>query len=440
MHMRLRDVLVVGVIVRLAIAPFLAHPLDVFSWYTVGENVLNGRQHLSSLLVPYDYSFFLFVFPATLAFGFLSAYVGPYTIPMSSLNPVLNPGAQWNITVVPGPLFDLLVKLPLIVSDLIVALLIYRLVMQHLNDERIAVAASALWFLNPMTIWVSSAWGTFDTLPALFTVLGLYFVLDERFVYAGISVALAIAMKYYALVLVFPLLLLAWEKGRRRGLVQSFGGTAVTTILLSAPLLAETAPGYDLLASGSTPSGLYYSGLSFWTAVTLSYKGINLSLVSDILITVLLVTTYAWMWKKPAETDLFSASVYFGLPILVLLSTFRFVGENFFVWVLPFASILASRGARTRALFWLLSIVALVSSMTDSLLPYYMLPMAPWIGSFLASVLAAVGPYKVAPHGSVTEALSLGKIFLSALGVSAAAILLLTAREWLKGLRANLGH
>lgn len=436
--MRLRDVFVIGLIARLAIAPFFAHPFDVYAWYTTGQNALNGSQPFSSFLVPYAYSFFLFVFPATLAFNYLSVYTGSYTVPMSSLNPVLNPNVPMNITVVPGPLFDLLVKLPLIAADLIVALLVYKLVMRHLSDERLAVSASALWFLNPLTIWVSSGWGMFDTFPALFTILGLYLVLDKRFVYAGISVALAIAMKYYGIVIVFPLLLLAWQKGRSRGLAECFGGTAVTTIVLSIPLLAGTASPYTSLVSGSTPSGLYYSGLSFWTAITLSFEGINFSLISDVLVAVLLTAAYVWMWRRSPATALSSASVYFGLPILVLLAAFRFVGENYFVWILPFAAIIASRGIRYRWLFWAMSIVALVSSMTDSLLPYYMLPMATWIGGYLASLLVSVAPYRVAPGGSVTHTLSLGKVFLAAIGFSATAILVLTAREWLRGLRANL--
>src|ERR1017187_9480874 len=99
--MRLRDVLVLGVVVRVAIAPFFAHPFDIYSWYTVAESFLSGSQPLSSFLVPYSYSFFLFVFPAALAFSFLSGYIGSFTIPMSSLNPVLNPGTPINILVVP---------------------------------------------------------------------------------------------------------------------------------------------------------------------------------------------------------------------------------------------------------------------------------------------------------------------------------------------------
>jgi uncharacterized membrane protein len=358
---------------------------------------------------------------------------------MSSLNPVLNPGTPFNILVVPGPLFDLLVKLPLILSDLIIALLIYKLVKRYLGDERVAVSACALWFLNPLTIWVSSGWGMFDTLPALFTVLGLYFMLDKKFAYAGISLALSIVMKYYAVVLVFPLLLVAWEKGRWRGLAESLGSTAAVILVLSAPLLAKTASSYTTLVGGSASSGLSYSGLSFWTAITLFHAGINVSLISDVLVAALLAITCVWMWKRGPATGLVSAAIYFGLPILVLLAVFRFVGENYFIWILPFAAIIASRGTRYRWLFWAMSIVALVSSMTDSLLPYYMLPMATWIGGFLVSLLHTATPYRVAPGGSVTQSIALGKFFLSAIGISATAILVLTAREWLRDFRENLG-
>jgi len=45
--MRLRNVLLLGVIVRVAIAPFFAHPFDVYSWYTIGEIVVSGKQPLA---------------------------------------------------------------------------------------------------------------------------------------------------------------------------------------------------------------------------------------------------------------------------------------------------------------------------------------------------------------------------------------------------------
>ncbi len=426
----LRTVLILGLAIRLLLAPFFAHPFDVWAWYLNGQNFLSGTQPITSFLVPYGYALLLFVIPASLAFGALSSYTGAYTIPISSLNPALNPGAQWQITVIPGLLFNLLVKLPLIASDSIIALLLYRLVMKHLKDERLAIAVSAMWFLNPLTIWVSSGWGTFDTLPALFTVLALYFVMEDKLAYSGVSLALAIAMKYYAVVLIPSLLVLAWRRSRERGVLLASGGLVFSGLALFLPLLNSVTSTFVSLANGPSPSGIHYSGLSFWSAITLFSTGLDQSLVSAIILVLALLGVYAWIVRAHSERGLASYSAYFALPIMMLLLAYRFVGENYFIWLLPFASFLALGSVGVRRLYWIMSLIALASSMVDSLLPYYMLPMAPWIGGYLAGVLSAAGPYRVASQGSLEQGLSIGKVLLSALGVSSAIVIMMTALKW----------
>ena len=428
-----------GLAIRLAIAPFFAHPFDVYSWYAVGQGVLNGSQSLWSYLTPYGYAFFLFVFPASLVFQALSGVMGSQIIQMSSLNPVLNPGAPWNIPVVPGLLFDFLVKLPLIASDTIVALLLYRIVKAYDLDERLAVSAATLWFLNPLTIWVSSGWGMFDTLPALFTVLALYLVSKRRFAYSGISLALAVAMKYYAIVLVVPLMILAWRKGDKSGLLHSSIALIGVGFLLFASLFANVYSGFASLAVGGSPLELRYSGLSIWTAVTLFFPSFNQTVISSSLVAVVLVVSYYWMAKRRSP-GIYQTAILFALPILLLLLFFRFAGENYFVWLLPFASVLAVLDPRQKILYWGVSLVALLSSMINSFLPYYMLPMAPWLGNYLASALTAVAPYRVAPGGVVAQGLTLGKGMLAALGIATAGLLVAYATRWLSSTRRELGR
>lgn len=427
---KFRTVLAAGVVIRIVIAPFFAHPLDVYSWYIDGQNVANGVQPLWDYLVPYGYALFLFAFPATIVFQALSGVLGSHVTLMSSLNPALNPGAPWNITVVPGPLFDLLVKLPLIASDAIIALLLYKIVMRYNNDDRLAVSAASLWFLNPLAIWVSSGWGMFDTLPAFFTVLAFYLLMQQRFAYSGVSLALAVAMKYYAIVLVLPLVILAWRERRWNGLLRSSIGAAGAGFLLFSPLFAEISSSFTSLAGGASPTELHYSGLSIWTAVTLFYPSFNQTILSSSLVAIALVATYYWTAKN-ASSSYHLWVVFFGLPLLVLLLFFRFVGENYFIWLLPFASIITAMESRLKLLYWGVSLVALLSSLVNSLLPYYMLPMAPWMGGYLASALSAVAPYRVAPSGVVVQGWTLGKAALAGLGVVIAVLLGATALQWL---------
>ena len=58
-----------------------------------------------------------------------------------------------------------------------------------------------------------------------------------------------------------------------------------------------------------------------------------------------------------------------------------------------------------------------MSSMTDSLLPYYMLPMSPWISGSLVHIMSIISPYRIAPSGHLVQDMSTGKIFLALLGV-----------------------
>src|SRR5271155_4727484 len=121
LDLKLQTVMAVGLIARLALAPFFAHPFDMNAWYINGEAYLSGRQILLNYLVPYRLSFFLFVFPQTWLFNHVASYFPNFTIPISALDPRLNPGSRWAISVIPGLLYDFLLKLPLIASDTLVA-------------------------------------------------------------------------------------------------------------------------------------------------------------------------------------------------------------------------------------------------------------------------------------------------------------------------------
>ncbi|MCL4517915.1 MAG: hypothetical protein M1587_01815 [Thaumarchaeota archaeon] len=417
--MRFRTELIIGLAVRLAIAPFFAHPFDVYEWYANGQNFVSGIVPFWRFFVPYSYSLFLFAFPATLLFDLLSKFVTTFSIPMSSPDTLLNPGASLNITVIPGILFDLLVKLPLVTSDALIAYLLYKLV-KHVADEESAVFVSALWFLNPLTIWISSGWGMFDTLPTLFTLIALYLVLQKRFELASISIAVAVAMKYYAVVLVIPLLILSFTNGGKIRTAKVLIYTAMSGAILFLPYLSGVVTGLTQTINGESTTEIHYSGLSFWSALTLFYSDFNQALIASLLIVVSLGLSYVWIWKHRRMQDVTTLSIVaFFLPVGCLLLFYQFTGMNFFVWILPFAAILSTKDIWWTRLYWILSLLVLVSSVTDGLLPYYMLPIYPWMGGFLVHAMNMLTPYRVAPTGSVAQGFSIGKIYLASSGILA---------------------
>ncbi|MDG6923860.1 MAG: hypothetical protein JRN67_11290, partial [Nitrososphaerota archaeon] len=294
--------------------------------------------------------------------------------------------------------------------------------------EAKALSAAGGWYLNPIVIWVSAGWGQFDTLPVLFTVLGFYFLMTRRFAISGLALTGAILMKYYAVVLIVPMLIIAWRGGRRRGATFYLGALFSSLAVFLLPEIVSTAAGFAWYASGELQPNLEYSGLSFWSALTLFVPFPQQAVVATILIVSSLAVAYLWM-SRARLADLSVYATYIAIPIVLLLFFYRFVAENYFVWVIPFAAILALPGRR-RALFWAVSGLAFVSSVTDSLLPYYMLPVAPWVGNLLVNMVSFAGPYRVAQSGVIASTFSFGKLYLAGLGITSAVLLTLILLSW----------
>ena len=90
---------------------------------------------------------------------------------MASLPSALNFYPSFNVQYVPGMLFNSVVKIPFLISDVAITFLLYKIVEELTHSKALAEKAAFLWFLNPFVIWISAVWGMWDTLPALFSCL-----------------------------------------------------------------------------------------------------------------------------------------------------------------------------------------------------------------------------------------------------------------------------
>ena len=89
-----------------------------------------------------------------------------------------------------------LIKLPSMIADCVIALLIYLWCknLRNVNKTWVLVAVS-LWLFNPLVILDSTAWGQVDTLLSMFIVGAIYWISKERVVPASIALAFAVALK-----------------------------------------------------------------------------------------------------------------------------------------------------------------------------------------------------------------------------------------------------
>jgi hypothetical protein len=101
---------------------------------------------------------------------------------------------------VPVPAALLAVKLPVLLSDALTTLLLWKLVRPRLGEVAAGWVAAA-WFLNPLVIWASAVHGEPDSFAALFMLLALWMLLSSRPFPAGVFLSLSVFTKLYPLVL-----------------------------------------------------------------------------------------------------------------------------------------------------------------------------------------------------------------------------------------------
>lgn len=192
---------VIGLAIRFVLAPFTTSTYDVSSW----AGVINGINMGQGL---YDTGYYWYA-PT---WGYILAALTPL---MDALGiniqgvvvPDITSDAIYNATArITVPEFNLIYKTPLILSDLVVGLAIYSIVKHLKKDDRLAITAFCLWFLNPLTIWNSSIQGMFETLSILGMVLSIACLLKGHNFLAGAGIVFAGITKLFPIILV-PLMI-----------------------------------------------------------------------------------------------------------------------------------------------------------------------------------------------------------------------------------------
>lgn len=403
---KLAAILVVGVVIRLILMPLAAHPFDIYVWYNISNSILaNGPLHPAGF--PPLWCHYLLA-PIAYLYSWLSTVMPTVTIAMSVLPSTLDFYPSYQIAVVPGLLFNFIVKVPFLISDILMAILLYRIVTETTQNKRLAQSAVALWFLNPFVIWISAGWGMWDTLPALFSLLALYLLVKKRFGLAALSLSFGVAAKLYPALFLVPIALYLYKTtgaGERRGAFGWFFGVfSAATLLLFLPYLDAAANslmnffmiGGDNAGGVITPLGPYSFGLTYWSLTGLLRLPATDALVTAIsaaslaLVCALLIAVYWRSGKFTFKPPLMGLAVAMLLCVAAVFLSYRTIPEQWFVWAIPFLVLLCVAGYVRRKVFWGLSMLALFCAVLNCPLPFFFLPLAPWITDSLVGMVHVV--------------------------------------------------
>lgn len=233
-HWKLLVLLVIGLALRLALMP-LPDPYEAdlttfwLPWMAFGAQHGLGQLYLHGEPVVNYPPFYLALLTN-----------------LGKLYGVLRPGFDYT------PLQSVLIKLPAVVADLVVGVMLYFAALRIAAGAQkqpsghaprpegltLALVAAGLWLLNPATIYVSSFWAQVDAIHTMWMVAALLAALDKRWGWSGLLMGFGLLTKLQAGVILPLLLLLAWWNGWRAVGRWSAALAGMLLLGIAAPLAA----------------------------------------------------------------------------------------------------------------------------------------------------------------------------------------------------------
>ncbi len=187
----------IGLSVRFFLAPFFIDTHDMASFFLATKDMVEGHSPYSSANYAYPPLVMIIYYPL---FLFLSLFVEPsewfsYSNDIrdsSMTSPLLTP-------IVTTPIFNFVWKIPLILSDLFSAYFIFKIARLSGSSINFSSRVAMAYFLNPLTIYVSSVMGQTDGVMAAFLIASIYYILKEQTVTAGMFMAMSTSVKGYVI-------------------------------------------------------------------------------------------------------------------------------------------------------------------------------------------------------------------------------------------------
>jgi len=219
---------------------------------------------------------------------------------LAPIGALINPVDQYQ-------LFAFCSRIPIMVGNLAVGFLLLR-------RFRADMSIFSLWMLNPIAIGVAQA-GDFDVLPALLSLLAIWFAERRKPIPSAISLGLGIAFKIYP-IMFLPIILLSFPKRNLKPAVEFFFISLLIPIAASMP--------YYFLTPYFIPSLLGYNAPRVSSASFLIYAVVYL---------------LALLYSRFRGLSILEASALCLLPFYLILTPH----DQYYVWALvPLFALFAS--------------------------------------------------------------------------------------------------
>ncbi len=375
-------VAIIGIAIRLVLAPILSHTYDVSSWAVVIENFRAGEglYDVDGYYYPPIWGYFLGFFK-----WILEIVPGMDVI---SLRPAVDFTHifPYNDTRIPTVAFAVAVKIPLFIIDLGVAYLLYRLVFDITGDERKAIMSFAIWMVIAPAVLASAVKGMFDNLSVLLLLLSMWFLKRRNYIVSGTLLSAACMTKIYPGIALFAMLvyILDLEKDRSDRIRAYAGflgaaGATIIVILLPAIISGDLEEVFHFLIYRLNDNG---------GSASITMSGLKiLALLAGVIVVSLLIPGIL----KRAGVESFQTMVT-SVALTIGASLVYYYQQQYLIEVLPlFIILMTAYGNRIKWPLVALSALFVFRLMDE--LPAMLLPLAECTGIVDTGTLSGIAHF-----------------------------------------------
>lgn len=316
-------ILVLGLVLRLAIAAATYHP-DVGIINFTSAVILRAHN-----LNPYDTEFRKIIFGKEAPDDLPLQYW--LRVPIEFfLRPLINVNTEDQFLLDMRPLLGkvefnlhlLAVKMPLVIFDLVTGILLTLAVAPALRRKTLL-----LWMINLVTLWATAAVGQVDIMPTLFVVLSLVLLQKQKNLLAALSLGVGGAIKSFPFLLA-PFLIFTAKSWAEK--VKMAGIMIVPLTLSVLPYLGSANFRHEALFAPQLDKMLY---------AKLPLSGGEALIISVVL---LLALYLIYLLKKRTSEDFLA----FSTATILIVLAFTHFHIQWFLWVTPLLIIYAVRGIK----------------------------------------------------------------------------------------------
>lgn len=296
--------IILALILRLFLSLLPGFLIDVNDWFS-----------WSLILNHFDFSHFY-------NRGFFADYTPGYLYILSLL------GFIKNMLNLPNNLFYFLLKVPAIISELLIGLVVYIEAKRYLS-KKMALFSLLFILFNPVLIFNSSVWGQIDAVLTLFLLLSVYFLNKNSLVLSSLFFGLALLVKPQAIAIIPVFFLYLFKRFSPGNILRLSLPFLVSVTLVSWPFFLEK-PLIGLVDLIKGTAGQYpYTSLfaynfwgvvGFWIKDSTTAVGVPYSWIGYVFLAVFWMLVWYFYFKKKLSVYTLSALAtlsFFFLPTKV---------------------------------------------------------------------------------------------------------------------------